>query len=365
MAIASRMKELLASHVAAGDFPGASYLLAEGDRVLAEGAIGDAVSTPERIPATPATLYDLASLTKPLSTALLAAQLQSEGRLRFDDPLARFLPGWGEAPDARAEITLLDLLTHRSGLPAWKPLYIYAADRPARIDWLRRVPLACRPGSEVAYSDLGYILLGFVLERTGGAPLDRLFAERVARPLGTADALYLPPVATRRRIAATETGNARERRLAGPDAEGYNGWRTEVIWGEVHDANAYTLGGVSGNAGLFGTAHAVFAVAREFLGERKGVVPDSQREFFHRSCTGGLSEERSVGFQLASTRGSSAGGALSPRSIGHTGFTGTSLWIDAESRRIYILLTNRVHPCFREIDMNAVRREFHQVAASL
>jgi serine-type D-Ala-D-Ala carboxypeptidase len=362
---ASRIEEFLGSHVAAGDFPGASYLVAEGGRILGEGAVGHAVLDPERIAAAPSTIYDLASLTKPLATAVILAQCQSEGRLRLDDPLARHLPAWAAAPDDRSGISLLDLLTHRSGLPAWKPLYLYASDRQARIEWLVRAPLAGPPGNDVVYSDLGYMLLGFVLEEVAGAPLDRLFAERVARRLGTSDLLFRPKAQRRRRIAATEAGNRRERDLAGPDGEGYNGWRTGMIWGEVHDGNAYALGGTAGHAGLFGTARAVLAVASEFGGERRGVVPAEEGDLFRRSLTRGLAEERAVGFQMASTSGSSAGPALSSGSFGHAGFTGTSLWIDPESRRVYILLTNRVHPRFREMNMNAIRRDFHEVAAAL
>ena len=360
-----RIEDLLGAHVAAGDFPGASYLVAEADRVIAEGAVGRAVLVPEVIPARSDTLYDLASLTKPLAGALLAVLFESEGRWSLDDPLARHLPEWTPT-DARASITLRDLLTHRSGLPAWKPLYLYATDRPQRIEWLaRHAPLERPPGRGVAYSCPGYILLGLALERVAQRPLDRLFGERVAAPLGLDGVLFRPPAALRPRIAATESGNARERSLAGPDGEGYNGWRTEVIWGEVHDHNACTLEGRSANAGLFGTARAVHAVALEILGAGKGLVPAGLRPVFGINATPGLQEDRSVGFQLASTSGSSAGPGLAATSAGHTGFTGTSLWIDFAARRIYVLLTNRVHPHFRDLEMNAIRRAFHEVAAAL
>jgi CubicO group peptidase (beta-lactamase class C family) len=350
--------------VARDDFPGASYIVAHAGRVLAQGAVGRAVVTPEAIAARPDTIYDLASLTKPLATALLAVRLQGEGRLRLADPLSRHIPEW-LPKDERASVTLMDLLTHRSGLPGWVPLYLYASDAEGRIDWLRSAPLAHAPGCDVVYSCTGYTLLGFVLERVGGAPLGRLFEQRVAKPLGLSDVLFTPGAASRRRIAATEVGNVRERCLAGARGEGYNAWRTGLIWGEVHDHNSHTLGGAGGNAGLFGTAAAVFALAREFLGDGSGFIEAAARELFGANVTAGLSEDRAVGFQLASTRGCSAGPALSRSSYGHTGFTGTSLWIDPDSRRIYVLLTNRVHPRFRDVDMHAVRRTFHEIAASL
>ncbi|HEU4403427.1 MAG TPA: serine hydrolase [Candidatus Polarisedimenticolia bacterium] len=359
---AAAVDQYLEARIAAGDFPGASYLIAEGDRVLAEAALGHAVLQPERIPAALGTIYDLASLTKPLACALLAAILEAEGGLRFDDRLSRHLRGW-TADDERADITLLDLLTHRAGLPAWEPLYLHAAERTQRVEWLRTVPLAHPPGAGVTYSCPNYILLGFALEAIGGAPLDRLFAEKVARPLALSDLLYRPPASLRRRIAATEIGNVRERRLAGPAGDRYNGWRTEVIWGEVHDNNAHTLGGVSGNAGLFGSARAVHALALQFLGP--GLLDGRRRAMFTSDLTPGLGESRGIGFQIATTPGCSAGPALSGAAFGHTGFTGTSLWIDPETRRVDILLTNRVHPRYRDIEMNAIRRQFHRIAADV
>jgi CubicO group peptidase (beta-lactamase class C family) len=250
-------------------------------------------------------------------------------------------------------------------LPDWRPLYLFAGDRAGRIEWLRRVPLAYPPRSGVTYSCLGYILAGFALEAAGGASLDRLFADRIARPIGLRDLLYRPSGADRPRIAATETGNCRERSLAGEPGEGYNGWRTGLIWGEVHDTNARTLGGVAGNAGLFGTARAIHALAVRLLDTGGGLLRPGDLPLLRCSVTPGMSEQRAVGFQLASTPGSSAGSGLSPASFGHTGFTGTSLWIDPEAGRIYILLTNRIHPRYQPHDMQSVRREFHMLAARL
>jgi len=361
---ASSIQQFLADRIEAGLFPGASYLVAEGDRILAEGALGQAVVAPRDIAARSETIYDLASLSKPLSTGLLAVLLQRDGALALDDPLARHLPSW-HAADDRDRITLLDLLVHRSGLPGWRPLYLHARDRQGRIDWLRRQPLAYPPLSEVTYSCPGYILAGFALEAAGGAPLERMFEDRIARPLGLDDLLYRPSAEVRTHIAATEIGNRRERSLAGEQAAGYNDWRTELIWGEVHDTNARTLGGVAGNAGLFGTARAVHALAVALLDTAAGLLRPEEMPLLRRNFTPGLREQRSVGFQLAATRGSSAGSGLSPDSFGHTGFTGTSLWIDPEAERIYILLTNRVHPHYQPHDMHSVRREFHALAARL
>ncbi len=177
MGTRSGIADFLSSRIEAGVFPGASYLVADDRRILEAGAIGHAVLTPKRIPAERGTIFDLASLTKPLCTAILAVQLEAEGRLRLDDPLARHLPSWRGAPD-REGVTLLDLLTHRSGLPAWSPLYVHATGREDRVAWIRGLPLAYAPSREVLYSDLGYILLGFAIERAAEAPLDRSASSR-------------------------------------------------------------------------------------------------------------------------------------------------------------------------------------------
>jgi CubicO group peptidase (beta-lactamase class C family) len=343
------------------EYPGASWAVGDARRLIASGAVGDAVRDPETIEATTATLYDLASLTKPLSTALLAVLLEHDRVLTLEDRVVDLLPQW-TADDARGALTLVDLLTHRSGLPAWIPFYAHANDVPGRIAHLLRVPLATAPLCGVTYSCPNYLLAGFALERRTGTPLDRLFEERVARPLGLRDLMFRPPAALRRRIAATEDGNRHERRIASPAADGYNGWRQAGIWGDVHDHNAWSLGGVAGNAGLFGTAEAVWALARVFLSGGPAFLGDPGRALFAHDFTPGLSQARSVGFQRATTPGCSAGPALSGASFGHTGFTGTSLWIDPEADRIAVLLTNRVHPRYRDRDLHPVRREFNALA---
>jgi len=345
-------------------FPGAAWVVGDAKRLIASGAVGSAVCDPETIPATAGTLYDLASLTKPLATALLAVLLERDGFLRMEDRVAALLPEW-TCGDARDTLTLLDLLTHRSGLPAWIPLYAHADDVHGRIAYLRAVPLAHAPLCGVTYSCPNYLLAGFALERSAGAPLDRLFVERIARPLGLGDLMFKPGAALRRRIAATEDGNRHERRIASPAADGYNGWRQAGIWGDVHDHNAWSLGGAAGNAGLFGTAGAVWSLARVFLPGGPAFLGESSRAVFAHDFTPGLSQARSVGFQRASTPGSSAGPAMSAASFGHTGFTGTSLWVDPEADRIAVLLTNRVHPRYRDGDLHPVRREFNALALGL
>jgi len=163
-------------------------------------------------------------------------------------------------------------------------------------------------------------------------------------------------------LAAREEGNVRVREMAGEAAGDFADFRRGMIWGECHDLNAWGLGGVSGNAGLFSTAADLHRLALEFLGQGTGLFDGGCLDRFRRDLTPSLNENRSVGWQLAATPGASAGPFLSPGALGHSGFTGTSLWIDPDGGWVVILLTNRVHPRYRPEDMNAVRREFHRHA---
>src|SRR5262245_50145196 len=234
------LADLLRGRVASGAFPGAAWIVSSGAGVVDEGAVGDAVVVPGRVPATPGTWYDLASLTKPLATALVAVRLQTLGRLRLDRRVGDLLAEW-RTGDEREGLTLLDLLTHRSGLPAWMPFYLHARDVPGRIAHLAALPMTQAPLLGVTYSCPNYLLAGFAVERAAGERLDALFRALVAAPLGLEELTYRPSPGLVARIAATETGNVRERELAGPAGDGYNAWRTGVIRGEVHDNNAHTL----------------------------------------------------------------------------------------------------------------------------
>jgi CubicO group peptidase (beta-lactamase class C family) len=203
-------------------------------------------------------------------------------------------------------------------------------------------------------------MLAAVLERVGGATLDVLAERDLVAPLGLRDTGFRPPRHFLPRIAATEDGNEREREMAGEAGKEFRGWNRGMIWGECHDLNAWSLGGVGGNAGWFSTAPELHRMALEFLGQGTGLFTEEALSLFRGDLTPSLNENRSVGWQLAATPGAAAGPLLSPGSMGHTGFTGTSLWIDPEEGWILILLTNRIHPRYRADDMNAVRREFHR-----
>jgi len=351
--------------------PGATWVVCRGRETLSAGAVGWASLVPHRRRALASTVYDLASLTKPLVTATLAVLLAREDVVSLDEPAGERLPELGGSPWER--ITLLDLLTHQARLPAWEPLYLHGSDLSS---YLRRVavlaPLA-HPG--VTYSDLGYILAGALLERAARTPLDRLFRRLVADPLshldhgGSLPVRFRPPQAWRGRVAPTEADDRVERGLmAGlygfKAVAGYDGWRRGVVRGEVHDRNAAVLGGVAGHAGLFGTAAGVARLARQFL-PGSHLFELDELGLFVTPRTSPEGDLRTLGFQVPQGDTAVTAAALSSRAFGHTGFTGTSLFIDPSDASICVLLTNRVHPGVGTTDMLAVRRGFHRAAARM
>jgi CubicO group peptidase (beta-lactamase class C family) len=359
-----RISLMLAERIEAGDFPSAAYLVAEGGRIVLADALGDAVREPEQFVARRATLYDLASLTKPLVTGLLCARLIERGRVWMDERVAHYLPEF-ELKDKRA-VTVRQLLTHTSGLPAWRPLYITAGGkREQALSAIAREPLESAPGAHVRYSDLGFITLGFLIERLAGAGLSEIARHEIFKPLALRRTFFNPSHSTRTRIAACETGNAYEREMCAATGAGeYLDWRAGVIWGEVHDGNAHFLGGAAGHAGLFSTARETLRLASQFIAGQTQLLAPQTCALFRTNFTEGLEEARAVAWQLAETVGSTAGPDLPPDSFGHTGFTGTSCWIDPSRERAFILLTNRTHARpLPFVNINSVRRRFHTLAA--
>ena len=359
-----KISEFLSSRIEAGDFPSAVYLIAENGKPIFADALGDAVREPEPHPATLETIYDLASLTKPLITGLLCAQLVERGDLSLDNPVADYLPEFDRAD--KSSITIRRLLTHTSGLPAWRPLYLLTnGEKEAGLATIAAEPLQYTPGQRVTYSDLGFITLGFLLQRLTGETLAVLAQRQILAPLGLQHTFFNPAMAARTGVAACELGNAYERDMCERDFTGrsYAGWRNEIIWGEVHDGNAYFLGGAAGHAGLFSTATDTLTMANQFISSQSQLLQPETCELFRQNMTEGLNEARSIAWQLALTRDSTAGSSLPSDAFGHTGFTGTSCWVDAGHERIFILLTNRTHNrALPFANINSVRREFHTLA---
>jgi len=372
----------LKSEIANGSIPGAQYVIGENQRIIAEDALGLAVVEPEALPTTLDTIYDLASLTKPLVTAILVLKLADRHALELDAPLAHYLSEFNLKE--KREITLTQLLTHTSGLPNWRPLYFEAhsrSDVPEAISRILLEPKASAATMEVIYSDLNYILLGFVLERVSGERLDQLAEREIFEPLGLRQTMFNPPPHLLPHIAATERGQEFEFSNAIADVEARSWqigsghanpaytkdpayqscWRKEMIWGGVHDGNANFMEGVAGHAGLFSTAREAFLIANQVLPGSKLLKPETL-PLFAANMTYECATARSIAWILAETPECSAGPALPPTAFGHNGFTGTSIWIDPARRRVLVLLTNRVHPRVHSFDMRELRRRFNTLA---
>ena len=362
------ISDFLQQRIDAGDFPSAVYLLAENGEIVLHEALGHAVVTPELIPAATDTIYDLASITKVLVTGLLLARLIEEGRIGLDTRIAEVLT------DRRlgdiGEATLLDVATHFTGLPGWIPFYLLVGERSDVLTEIASTPLSERT---VVYGDPNFWILTFVVEALYGEPITETAKRAIFDPLGLRNTSYFPDPKVRRRVAASETGNAFERELCrdlGYDlinnrVTGKSGFRDDLIWGEVHDQNAWFFGNICGHAGLFSTAEEVLQIARQFLPATTSILRPETCALFSTNYTPGLDQHRSFAFELASTQDSTAGSRISPQSFGHLGFTGTSLWIDPVKERIFILLTNRTHGRSLPLaNINPVRRRFHDLAAA-
>lgn len=365
----TEISTLLTERIAGGDFPSAVYLIAQQGELMFADALANAVVEPKRIPATLDTIYDLASLTKPLVTGLLCARRIEAGEITLDSSVSYYLPEFDRTD--KQSITVRHLLTHSSGLPAWRPLYVLAkGDRERTLAEIANLELDYKPGTRVVYSDMGFISLGFLLERLAGKSIAKLAAEELFEPLKLKRTFFNPESSMQAGIAACEMGNAYERSttrdsVPQADFEAYKSWREHSIWGEVHDGNGYFLGGAAGHAGLFSTAPEALVLAHQFLAAHSKLLNAQTCWLFRQNLTEGLEEARSVAWQLAITKDSAAGLDLPRDSFGHSGFTGTSCWIDPHNQRVFILLTNRTHA--RElpfVNINSVRRKFHSLAVT-
>ncbi|HLA79899.1 MAG TPA: glycoside hydrolase family 3 N-terminal domain-containing protein [Vicinamibacteria bacterium] len=340
----AEVDQVVEKAVAGKAFPGAVLAVGKDSALVHLKAFGRESYQSAAPLVTTDTLYDLASLTKVVVTTTLAMVLVDEGKLDLDQPVAAFLPGFrGGAKD---RVTVTQLLTHSGGLKWWAPLHEELKGKDAYLERIAAMDLDYEPGTKSVYSDLGVILLGEVLERVAGESLEAFAKRRLFAPLGMKDTGYRPPAALLPRIAPTEQDDK---------------WRKRLLRGEVHDENAFALGGVAPHAGLFGSAPDLARFAQMLL---NGGVYDHQRlvsratveRFTRRAGVPGSS--RALGWDTPS-EGSSAGSLLSARSFGHTGFTGTSMWMDPERRLFVILLSNRVHPTREN---NAIRDARRAVA---
>jgi CubicO group peptidase (beta-lactamase class C family) len=311
--------------ISAGGYPGAAVVVGRNGAAVMERGFGRLSWSSADAPVAPeSTIYDLASLTKVVGTTTAIMILYDEGKLQIDDPVIKYIPEFGGG--AKDEVTIRQLLEHRSGLPAGRDLWRIARTPEEARQAVISTPLECQPGRCYIYSDLGADMLAFIAEAVSGQRLDSFLQERVFGPLEMTETFFRPADSLRDRIAPTEINPPR----------GY------PLRGEVHDENAFALGGVAGHAGLFSTAADLSVFAQMMLngGEYNGIriLSDTAVALFTRRAAG----TRALGWDTCGGEGS-CGKYLGENAFGHTGYTGTSIWIDPDRGMFVVLLTNRVH----------------------
>lgn len=332
------LASLLRQGVRDSAFPGAVALVGtrDGVQVMASAGRLDWSESPEP---DSSTIWDLASLTKVAGLTSAMMLLVEGGDVDLSAPVSRYVPEFqGRWKD---RVTIRDLMTHSSGMPAWRPLYKEAEGPVAALSLAIATPLDTVPGVRMVYSDLGLIVLGEVVRRVSGESLEQFLARRVFGPLGMTESFYRPDSTLRPRIAPTEV----------------DPWRQRHLRGEVHDENAFALGGVAGHAGLFSTGRDLARLARMYLGNgvlegRRFVAPETIDRF--TTVHDPTLSHRALGWETPNGN-NSAGRLMSARAFGHTGFTGTSLWIDRERGVFVILLSNRVNPTRERRAITGVR----------
>jgi CubicO group peptidase (beta-lactamase class C family) len=325
--------------VADSAFPGAFVIVGTHDRILAKYGAGHVDWAKSPVP-TDSTLWDMASLTKVIAMTSAMMQLVEAHTVELDAPVQRYLPNW-TGPN-KDKVTVRHLLTHSSGLPAWRPLYKEAADADAALQLAYATPLDTLPGIRMVYSDIGGILMGEIVRAVSGQRIDEYFEKHLAVPLKLRESMFLPPPALLPRIAPTEI----------------DPWRQRQLRGEVHDENAFALGGVSGHAGLFSSARDLARIAQLYLnhGVLNGVriwKPETIVQF--GTVQDSAFSNRALGWETP-TGTNSAGHLMKRPAFGHTGFTGTSIWIDPAHDLFIVLLTNRVNPTRANLKISGVRQ---------
>jgi len=338
----NKINDLMKKGVKEGVFPGGLLLVAKNDLIIFFEAYGYANIFSKRI-MTKNTIFDLASLTKPLATTLAVMKLIQQGELDLEQDLGALLPEFRDTD--KKQITIRNLLCHNSGLPDYRPYYIELLKIPYNFrkkglrNFLINEPLVYPVGKSVLYSDLGFMILGWIVEKVSVKSLDNFVVNDIYSPLGLENLFFinLNSESHMGYFAATELCT----------------WRRILIDGLVHDDNAYVVGGIEGHAGLFGTAMDVNLLLSSLLSVSNGYSYIFKKELIDKFFEQQEDSDRALGFDTPSLRDSSSGSRFSKNSIGHLGFTGTSFWMDLDRSIIVILLTNRVHP---SRDNNKIKR---------
>ncbi|MEE2674973.1 MAG: serine hydrolase domain-containing protein [Myxococcota bacterium] len=355
----ARVDRALDKAIEGAQIPGA-VILAQmpkaGEVMEFQTVRGMAVVQPERIPMARETVFDLASLTKPIATTTSVLLLVAEGRLELDAPVAKVLPAFAERD--KEEVTLRQLLTHSSGLRPWRGFHETLLKKERKTgerligtaegrDWILdrviRSALVHEPGAAAVYGDLDFIVLGAVVEAVSGQSLDVFCQQRILDPLGLGDTRFHSQLRVEGDDAPVAIPHDRLRQIAASES---CPWRDRILWGEVHDPNAAAMGGVAGHAGLFSTADDVMKFAKVWLDVwhgRSDLLPQEAVREFSKRQDAPVGSDWALGWDTPTVGQSSSGTHFSETSIGHLGFTGTSIWIDLEKEAIVVMLTNRVH----------------------
>jgi len=355
--IEGRIKNLLKEGVNEGVYPGAVLLVGHKGEIIFFQEVGHRSLAPGSDPMQKGTIFDLASLTKPLATSLAIMSMVDKEAVYLDQPLTDLLAE--TVPEDKRNLTLRLLLCHSAGFPDWKPFYLELnkfpiEDRKKQLrQRLLEMRLAYQPGKEVLYSDLGFMMLEWVVEESTGLPLNKFI-----------DKYFYGPLSLKRTFFSNtecQLSFEEDQFAATEDCP----WRKRIMRGYVHDENAYVLGGYSGHAGLFGTAEEVYLLAdllrMHFLGKRSDYLkPETVKTFFSRQDVVNGSTW-ALGWDTPSTQDSSSGRYFSTNSVGHLGFTGTSIWMDLEKDVIVVFLTNRIHPTRNNEKIKAFRPKIHDV----
>jgi CubicO group peptidase (beta-lactamase class C family) len=370
MATNDVIQAALQSAVDDGVFPGAQLAVRLRGELQCVVVAGRLSSTSPGLPVQPTTIYDLASLTKPLVTATSVLLLIQRAKVMLEDSVQGVLTELEGTPIGQA--TVRDLLAHRSGLPGWRPFYerldaggVVSEPLGGNHDVKQQVlklirdePLIYTRGTRSVYSDLGFMLLGFLVERLSGMPMDIWFGETIAQPLQADPMMYCPPVGRARLGVVRPAIDASQIAPTEQDER-----RNRLLCGEVHDENAAAMGGVAGHAGLFGTAESVLAVSgawlRGYHGRESILDAKLVRQFTTRQESAAQSSW-ALGWDTPSVP-SSSGSSFSEQSFGHLGYTGTSLWIDPLRELEVVLLSNRVHPSRRNEKIKTFRPYIHDL----
>ena len=354
----ARIDDAVGAAIAAGDLPGAVVLVSHRGETVYRKAFGRRAVVPQPEPMTVDTIFDLASLTKVVATATAVMMLAEEGRIRLRAPAARYLPGFER--HGKQNVTVEQLLTHVSGLRAGFDLAQQFTGCEAALERAFDERPVAPPGARFLYSDVNFVLLGEVVARAAGMPLERFAARRIFAPLGMRDTMFLPPARLRPRIAPTAACAGLEWPCAGAGSA--------MLRGVVHDPTARRMGGAAGHAGLFGTASDLARFGALLLagGALDGVrilAPATVARMTSPATPAGLRDRRGLGWDIDSRYSGSRGGLFPIGSFGHTGFTGTSLWIDPASETVVVLLSSRLHPAGGG-DVRALRAQVATLAAA-